>query len=393
MSHDVFLSYSSKDKLGRRRRLRRARAQRRSRLDGPARYFAGNGMGRVNHQRHAQRARRGVPVFSGNANEFKQVRSEVERAINIGIPVIPFRIEDIEPRGSLELFLGAAHRLDAFTKPVEQHLDRLADVVRRVIEAQYGEADADRPPREKEEPEQLPRAAADEERRKAAAAREEEREQARAVTGQARAELASVPPPRLKTGLLAASVLAAMLALGGGWYAFAPKPIVDTEQAEFDAAMQTGTIPALEAFLAKYPTGPLPNTARRERERLKAARAAGEGDRKEQAVRSDQQGQENATSRKSEADEIRQKADEAFEAKNYADALTWYQKAGDQDAFAQFRLGWLYQYGNGVAQDYTQAMLWYRKAADQGYAGSPRAIRRLVSTTTARACRRTTPRP
>ena len=154
-----------------------------------------------------------------------------------------------------------------------------------------------------------------------------------------------------------------MIALGGGWYAFAPKPAVDTQQAEFDTAMQTGTISALEAFLAKYPTGPLPNTARRERDRLKAARpAAGEGDRKEQAVRSDQQGQENtpgqenAALQKSEADEIRQKADEAFEAKNYADALNWYRKAGDQDAFAQFRLGSLYQYGNGVALDYAQAM-------------------------------------
>ena len=148
---------------------------------------------------------------------------EVERAINIGIPVIPFRIEDIEPRGSLELFLGAAHWLDAFTKPVEQH--RPPRRCRAAGDrAQYGEADADHPPREKEEPEH--RAAADEERRKAAAAREEEREQARAVTEQARAELASVPPPA-KTGLLAASVLAAMLALGGGWYAFAPKPIVE----------------------------------------------------------------------------------------------------------------------------------------------------------------------
>ena len=200
MAHDVFLSYSSKDKFA---------------ADAACAVLERNGVRVWMAPRDIlpgmewgasiisamHNARVVVLVFSGNANNSKQVRSEVERAINIGIPVIPFRIEDIEPRGSLELFLGAAHWLDAFTKPVEQHLDRLADVVRRVIEAQYGETDADRPRREKEEP--AHRAAEDEERRQAAAAGEEEREraeaarareeraareQARAVSEQARAE-------------------------------------------------------------------------------------------------------------------------------------------------------------------------------------------------------------
>lgn len=34
------------------------------------------------------------------------------------------------------------------------------------------------------------------------------------------------------------------------------------------------------------------------------------------------------------------------------------------DATAQSRLGWMYLYGQGVAQNYAEAMRWYRKAAD-----------------------------
>jgi len=33
---------------------------------------------------------------------------------------------------------------------------------------------------------------------------------------------------------------------------------------------------------------------------------------------------------------------------------------------AQFNLGQMYRYGDGVAQDYSEALKWYRKAAEQG---------------------------
>jgi TPR repeat protein len=36
------------------------------------------------------------------------------------------------------------------------------------------------------------------------------------------------------------------------------------------------------------------------------------------------------------------------------------------DASAQFKLGEMYDNGQGVPQDDKQAMHWYRKAADQG---------------------------
>jgi hypothetical protein len=66
-------------------------------------------------------------IFSSNANKSIQVKHEVERAMHKGIPILPFRVEDVIPSKSLEYFLGPTHWLDALTPPIEQHLDRLAE--------------------------------------------------------------------------------------------------------------------------------------------------------------------------------------------------------------------------------------------------------------------------
>jgi formylglycine-generating enzyme required for sulfatase activity len=62
--------------------------------------------------------------------------------------------------------------------------------------------------------------------------------------------------------------------LAGRAATVAPPPVADTQQAEFDVAMQAGTIAALDSFLGKYPGGPLANTARRERDRLAVSASA-----------------------------------------------------------------------------------------------------------------------
>jgi hypothetical protein len=85
-----------------------------------------------------------VLVFSDNANGSPQVRREIERAVHHGLPVIPFRIEDVPPAKSLEYFMSAPHWLDALTPPLEQHLDRLADSVDRLLGGEPGDS-PDRP--------------------------------------------------------------------------------------------------------------------------------------------------------------------------------------------------------------------------------------------------------
>ena len=72
-------------------------------------------------------------VFSNNANTSPQILREVERAVNRGLPIIPFRIEDVMPQGSLEYFMSVPHWFDALSPPVEGHLDRLANVIDQLV--------------------------------------------------------------------------------------------------------------------------------------------------------------------------------------------------------------------------------------------------------------------
>jgi TPR repeat protein len=54
---------------------------------------------------------------------------------------------------------------------------------------------------------------------------------------------------------------------------------------------------------------------------------------------------------------------------DYAAAGTWFRKAADQGyAAAQYGLAFMYHEGQGVPKDFTAAVAWYRKAADQGFA-------------------------
>ncbi len=53
---------------------------------------------------------------------------------------------------------------------------------------------------------------------------------------------------------------------------------------------------------------------------------------------------------------------------DYATALEEWEPLAEQgDASAQFNLGWMYRYGQGVIQDYKAATKWYKRAAEQGH--------------------------
>ena len=55
----------------------------------------------------------------------------------------------------------------------------------------------------------------------------------------------------------------------------------------------------------------------------------------------------------------------------YEDAVTWFTKAADQgDAEAEHRLGYCYQFGNGVELNLDTALAWFEKAAAKGHTGA-----------------------
>ena len=74
-----------------------------------------------------------VLVFSKSANRSGQIKREVERAVAKGVTLVPLRIEDALPEKTLEYFISTAHWLDAWTPPLEKHLERLAETVHLLL--------------------------------------------------------------------------------------------------------------------------------------------------------------------------------------------------------------------------------------------------------------------
>jgi len=75
-----------------------------------------------------------VLVYSAKANDSPQIKREVERGVNRGLSVIPFRIEDVPMSKTLEYFVSMPHWLDALTPPLQDHLDLLAKTTRTILE-------------------------------------------------------------------------------------------------------------------------------------------------------------------------------------------------------------------------------------------------------------------
>lgn len=74
-----------------------------------------------------------VLVLSRNANESVQLKREVERAVHKGTIIIPFRIEDVPLSKALEYHISTTHWLDALTPPLESHLAHLADRIEGLL--------------------------------------------------------------------------------------------------------------------------------------------------------------------------------------------------------------------------------------------------------------------
>src|SRR5271157_1523536 len=74
-----------------------------------------------------------ILVFSSKSNTSPHIPKEIERAVSAGVAVIPFRIEDVMPGKSLDYFIGNVHWLDALTRPLEQHLERLVQNVQTLL--------------------------------------------------------------------------------------------------------------------------------------------------------------------------------------------------------------------------------------------------------------------
>jgi hypothetical protein len=132
MAHDVFISYSSKDKptadaVCATLESRGIRCWIAPRDVVPGEEYAA---ALVNALRESRLM---VLVFSSGANQPNHVLREVERAVSMGLPVVPLRIENVRPSAAMEYYIASRHWLDALTVPLERHLVQLAETVKVLL--------------------------------------------------------------------------------------------------------------------------------------------------------------------------------------------------------------------------------------------------------------------
>ncbi|HWO01731.1 MAG TPA: toll/interleukin-1 receptor domain-containing protein [Blastocatellia bacterium] len=155
MAHDVFISYSSKDKpvadaACATLELSGIRCWIAPRDVLPGMDWSGSIIQAIEQSRVM------VLIFSSSANGSVQIKREVNEAIEKEVPVIPFRIEDVKPSGSMGYYLDVTHWLDALTPPLEQHLEKLAEDVNLLLNRTGTQHNTPQPRRNALEPKREP---------------------------------------------------------------------------------------------------------------------------------------------------------------------------------------------------------------------------------------------
>ncbi|MBV8856820.1 MAG: TIR domain-containing protein [Acidobacteria bacterium] len=74
-----------------------------------------------------------ILVFSSHTNESAHVESEIDNAYNNHVPIIRLRLENVPLSQSLNYYLSKTQWLDALTPPVEKHLGVLSDSVQSIL--------------------------------------------------------------------------------------------------------------------------------------------------------------------------------------------------------------------------------------------------------------------
>jgi hypothetical protein len=334
MAHDVFISYSSKDKptadaVCATLESRGIRCWIAPRDVVPGEEYAA---ALVNALRESRLM---VLVFSSGANESKHVLREVERAVSMGLPVVPLRIENVRPSAAMEYYIASRHWLDALTVPMERHLVQLAETV-KVLLARMPVADA----------------GAEATRVDGAANTEDTTEPAvkpvPASTGLEAVEVpvrpsatAKIPvepdaaprsrkPLRVAAGVLIA--LALVAAATGGTMQLHAYTLAKTAAAE-EAKLRMTPFPA-----GSHPPCDTPRNTSALDSLLPTDPAA------------------------------QYRLGGQYEsAESCSNAANWYRKSAEQGyAPAQRALAYMFEQGMGVDKDMNQAFAWYRKAADGG---------------------------
>jgi hypothetical protein len=76
-----------------------------------------------------------VLVLSEHSNSSQQVLREVERAVDLALPIVTFRIEEFALSKAMQFFVSTSQWLDALTPPLALHIGRLSNTVKALLSA------------------------------------------------------------------------------------------------------------------------------------------------------------------------------------------------------------------------------------------------------------------
>jgi hypothetical protein len=139
--HDVFISYSSKDKPAADAVCAALEAERLRCWIAPRDILPGAEWGSAIVDA-IQESPVFVLVYTANSNRSGQVLREVERAVSKGAAIIPMRIEDVPPTRAMEYFISASHWLDAVGGPLEAHVQQLVRTVAALLKQREAPAES-----------------------------------------------------------------------------------------------------------------------------------------------------------------------------------------------------------------------------------------------------------
>jgi len=126
MAHDVFISHSSKDKVCADALCATSEKHNIRCWVAPRDILPGSDYGSAILE-GIKASKVMILIFSSNSNESAHVKREVERAVNHGIIIVPFKIEDVALSSTMEYFVSGTHWLDAIEPPFENHLKSVTE--------------------------------------------------------------------------------------------------------------------------------------------------------------------------------------------------------------------------------------------------------------------------
>lgn len=140
MSHDVFISHSTQDKVVADAVCAALEAEKIRCWIAPRDIKSGESWAEAITDA-LKKSKLMVLIFSDHSNQSKQVTNELTLAVNAKATVVPLKIEDISPSKIMEYYLTGAHWLDAMNPPTEAQITRLVDTVKRNLDSGPGEAE------------------------------------------------------------------------------------------------------------------------------------------------------------------------------------------------------------------------------------------------------------